>query len=35
VVQARAGRCSLEPRAIESEAAAPAANQAEPQNVQQ
>lgn len=39
VVQARAGRCSLEPRAIEAEAVAPQADQAEAQgegqNVQQ
>ena len=39
IVQARAGRCSLEPRAIEAEAVAPPANQAEApsaeQNVQQ
>ena len=39
IVQARAGRCSLEPRAIEAEAVTPPANQAEApsteQNVQQ
>lgn len=31
VVQARAGRCSLEPRAIQAQAVAPPANQAETQ----
>jgi hypothetical protein len=31
IVQARAGRCSLEPRSVEAEAPAPA-NQAQPQN---
>ncbi|HEY0325055.1 MAG TPA: hypothetical protein VGC46_03625 [Allosphingosinicella sp.] len=35
VVQARAGRCSLEPRAVDAEAFAPPANQVESQNVQQ
>jgi len=35
VVQARAGRCSLEPRAAGAEAAAPADNQAQAENAQQ
>lgn len=34
IVQARAGRCSLEPRAIEPEPAAPSAEPAQPDNAQ-